>query len=251
MSSLRELFQEALVNEDSKTGGAPSKNPQIRSFVAKKKSQPKGKAGAGYKGNPWHAGKTGRFTKYNREKDQVMSLGVGTGNKYRKAGGKWDQITTNCGSDDSNETTGIKGKSKGRSSKNPYSKGPDPERGTCMTNGKGGGKGVGTPEGKEQILNLIRAKKKAEKGKGKGQKGAAAIASSYDSDDLFLARLFEGGDNQHPLNYVDGARGAANNALEALYAMPDGEDYDEVVEAAEHLSYVADLLDYEEGYDEE
>jgi len=260
MSSLRQLFEEAMMYEKKKKGASGLKtNKQIIAFRSKK-------AGDGsFKGNPWHAGKTGRFTKFKREQDQTASFGVNTGSKYRRYGKTWKQVTKDCGSDKSTPETGIKGNPAGRTPKgspqrsaiNVWSKGPSPKRGNCTTDSFGPGLGKGTPEGKKQALNLQGTdKEKDEKEKKKqqrpgGRKKGAAVTASYDSDDLFLSRLFEGGEQQHPLAYVDGAREASREALEALYAMPNADDYDEVVEAAEHLDYAAQLLDYEEGYDED
>lgn len=240
MSTLRHLFEEALA-EDAKD------DSEIKAFRMKK-------AGDGsFKGNPWHAGKTGRFTKFKREKEQTASFGVNTGSKYRRKGQTWDLVTKDCGSDGSTEDdpegdpSGMTPNGSPQRSANVYSKGPSAKRGTCSANAFGGGKGVGTPEGRKQIQNLIKGKAAAGAGGRKAKKGAKQAAyynpAFVEAQELFMARLMEGAET-HPLEHVDYARNAIQEALQALISMPDAEDYDEIVESAEALAEIDEFLDY-------
>ena len=272
MSSLRDLFEESILQEAP--GDLYKKG--MDGIIGYRKRL---KAGGQWKGgplgpggekvgkrspNPYHDA-LGRFTnlgKTGSKSPRSVSFGKGAarvalrGRKVTKEiTGTGDDVGRGSGSGKprrSNKTGGYQ--STGRANE------PSGDRvlaRTGSTKSQSGDEGLAHVPELERIKHLRNlwpnfGKGKAKKGKPKAQrgKGKKALAASFDSDDLFMNRLLEG-DQEHPLAYVAGALGSAQEALEMLYDMPGGDEYEEVVEAAEHLKYATQLLHYEEGFDED
>jgi hypothetical protein len=222
MSTLRQLFEEALTE---KVGSFDNNLANVQGYQKAliKGGQWKGKplaADGKHKGkktpNPYHD-ELGKFS----QKDDATSTSWGRGlRKAKMDGGTPSDTSKSAGRDSgsgkfykSNKTGGYRSIGKAR--------GPSPDRVLART-------------GKTRANSLPM---------GSAQQAAAYNPAFAEAQELFMARLMEGAET-HPLEHVDFARNAIQEALQALVSMPDAEDYEEIVESAEVLAAVAEFLDY-------
>jgi hypothetical protein len=263
MSTLRQLFEEALTE---KIGSFDNNLANVQGY---QKTLIKGgqwhgaplAADGKHQGkrtpNPYHD-ELGKFS----QKDDATSMSWGRGlRKAKMDGGEPSDTSKKAGRTSGSGKIYTSNKTKGYRAV-AWAKGPSPDRVLARTGKtRANSLPMASPSAaKKHLLNLIKGKgkvniKAARKAKaaaagagGRKAKKSAQAAAAYnpafaEASELFMARLMEGAET-HPLEHVDYARNAIQEALQALISMPDAEDYDEIVESAEALAEIDEFLDY-------